>query len=239
VTLDASDVSVVLAVRDGERYLAEALESILGQGPPPGEIVVVDDGSTDSTPAVLESFGDAIRVISQAPAGQAAATNRGIHECTGELVAFLDADDVWTADSLKVRLQRLHASDRPDAVFGSMEQFVSPEIPNADRRFYRFDPEPRAVPLFAGLLVHRSAFDRVGNLEAGLQTGANVDWISRARVAGVQLVAIPDVVFRRRLHDMNLGITMRGGARQDLLAVVRAHRARQADPPVDSGSDPA
>ncbi len=237
MTLGASDVSVVMPVRDGERYVAEALESILGQGSPPGEVVVVDDGSTDSTPAVLESFGDAIRVVSQSPTGQAAANNRGIEEATGELLGFLDADDVWMPDALTCRLDRLHASDRPDGVFGSVEQFVSPEISAPDRRFYRFDPEPRAVPLLAALLIHRSAFDRVGMLDAGLQTGANLDWLSRARVAGVELVSVPNVVFRRRLHDMNLGITRRGGARQDLLAIVRAHRARQSNQPGDSDSD--
>ncbi|MSO78742.1 MAG: glycosyltransferase [Acidimicrobiia bacterium] len=239
MTLNSTDVSVVMAVRDGERYLAEALESVLGQTARPGEVVVVDDGSTDSTLTVLASFGNAIRVVSQPPMGQAAAMNRGIEESTGELLAFLDSDDVWMLDALTCRLQRLHESDRPDGVFGSVAQFVSPGIPEHERRFFRFDPEPRPVPLPGTLLVHRAAFASVGKYDEGLRTGANLDWVSRARIAGMQLVSVPDVVLRRRLHDLNLGITMRGGARQDLLAVVRAHRARQATEPDDSGSEPS
>ncbi len=233
--MDASDVSVVMPVRDGERYIGEALESILTQTPSPQEIVVVDDGSTDGTRRVLESFGAAIRVLSQPPTGQAAATNVGVAETSGELLAFLDADDIWTAGSLASRLARLAESDAPDGVFGRLEQFVSPDIPVPNRLRFRFDPDPPAVALPSSLLLRRSAFERVGPFDELLMTGANLDWQSRARSAGVHFVAIPDVVYRRRIHDKNVGITRRGDARRDLLTIVRAHRARQVNRPTDRG----
>ncbi len=233
--MDASDVSVVMPVRDGERYIVEALKSILTQTPSVLEIVVVDDGSTDGTRRVLESFGASIRVLSQPPTGQAAATNLGITATSGEFLAFLDADDMWTAGSLGMRLARLAESDAPDGVFGRLEQFVSPDIPLPNRERFRIDPDPPAVAMLSSLLLHRLAFDRVGPLDERLMTGANLDWQSRARSARVHLVPIPDVVSRRRIHDKNVGITQREGARRDLITIVRAHRARQANQPTDRG----
>jgi glycosyltransferase involved in cell wall biosynthesis len=235
VSLDARAISVVMPVRDGERYIAEAVESILAQTPRPGEIVVVDDGSTDNTARVLETFGSAIRVLSQPPRNQAVATNVGVAETSGELLAFLDADDVWTEASLSARLARLIEPDAPDGVYGRVEQFVSPEIPAPDRDRFRLDPNPPAVAMPSALLVRRSVFAGVGPLDEHLETGANLDWQSRARAAAARFVAIPDVVYRRRIHDHNVGITRRRDAHRDLIKVVRAHRARQANETTDRG----
>ena len=87
VVSEPDRVTAILAVRDGERYIAEALESIVGQSTPPGEVIVVDDGSTDATPAALEPFAEQVRVMRQEPAGVAAALNRGVAAATGELLA--------------------------------------------------------------------------------------------------------------------------------------------------------
>src|SRR6185503_21145269 len=103
-------------------------DSILEQSVPPDEVVVVDDGSVDGTPAVLSAYGDALRVIQQAASGQAAAINAAVAAATGTVLAFLDADDTWEPDAQRVRLERLHQPDAPDAVFGSIVQFVSPEL---------------------------------------------------------------------------------------------------------------
>src|SRR5687768_5324540 len=132
----AQKVSVVMPVRNRERYVVEALDSILGQSTPPGEVVVVDDGSTDDTPRLLRAYGDRLRVVRQEPMGVPAAVNRGVATATGELLAFLDSDDVFTPTSLECRLTRLTAADRPEAVVGKMVQFVSPELgPEAHTRF--------------------------------------------------------------------------------------------------------
>jgi glycosyltransferase involved in cell wall biosynthesis len=100
---DADGVSAIVAVRDGERYIKQALDSILGQSAPPGEVVVVDDGSTDATQIALESYAGRVRVMQQDPGGVATALNVGIAASTGGFLAFLDADDVWTPTSLEFR----------------------------------------------------------------------------------------------------------------------------------------
>jgi glycosyltransferase involved in cell wall biosynthesis len=223
---DADGVSAIVAVRDGERYITEALDSILEQSAPPGEVVVVDDGSTDATQMVLEAYAGRLRVVQQEPGGVATALNAGIAASTGALLAFLDADDVWTTTSLECRLTRLAAPDQPEAVFGRMAQFVSPELGPATARSFRFDPEPARVTMFQTMLIRRAAFDRVGPLATDYVIGANIDWISRARGARLRAEHVPETVARRRIHGGNLGITERDRQAADLLKAVRAHRRR-------------
>jgi len=97
----ALSVSVVIPVYNAERYIGKAIESALRQTHPPLEVIVIDDGSTDSTADVANSFGDRIRCVRQANAGPARARNRGVRESRGEFVAFLDADDEWLPEHLE------------------------------------------------------------------------------------------------------------------------------------------
>src|SRR5207245_10700422 len=100
-------VSAIIPVFNGERYLAEAIESVLAQTSPASEIVVVDDGSTDGSGAGAGRFGSAARLVFGGHAGAGAARNRGVAESTGELLAFLDADDIWPSDKLERQLAAL------------------------------------------------------------------------------------------------------------------------------------
>jgi glycosyltransferase involved in cell wall biosynthesis len=93
-------VSVVIPAYNATTFLAKTLDSVLVQTYPNLEIIVVDDGSTDSTPHLLDSYGDRICVLRQANAGQAAARNYGAREAHGELLAFLDSDDLWDPDKI-------------------------------------------------------------------------------------------------------------------------------------------
>jgi glycosyltransferase involved in cell wall biosynthesis len=218
-------VSVVIPVRDGERYLAEALDSVLGQSVPPGEVVVVDDGSTDGTARVLAAYGDALRVLHQPPSGQFVAANRGIEAARGDVLGFLDADDLWTPDALAARLERLAAADQPEAVFGRTVQFVSPELDDEARARFRVEADPAHAHLFQTLLIRRGAFERVGPLATNYRTSANIDWVSRAQTAGLRAVEIDDVVAMRRLHGAHVSLTET--KRADLVDIVRAHRRRR------------
>ncbi len=220
------DVTVVVAVRDGARYLAAALDSVLDDDPAPREVIAVDDGSTDDTVAVLRSYAPAVQTLQQPPAGQPAALNRGIAAATSEWVAFVDADDEWTPGALAVRWAQV----RPDVdlVSGRVEQFVSPELPAEMQARFRFDPAPSRGQVFGSILVRRAALQQVGPLDESLPSASTIDWISRARSAGVRMVQVDDVVLRRRLHERNLGVTNDDEVtRQALRDVVRAHHARR------------
>jgi len=107
-------VSVIIPAYNAAAFLGETLDSALAQTYPNLEIIVVDDGSTDATPEILESYGDRIRVRRQTNAGQAAARNFGARESHGELLAFLDNDDLW--DPEKIARQVALLSRFPDAL---------------------------------------------------------------------------------------------------------------------------
>jgi len=227
VTGHGDRVTAIVAVRNCERYVAEAIDSILGQTVPPGEVVIVDDGSTDGTPDIIRSYGPPVRVVRQEARGQFSATNRAADTATGDLLAFLDADDVWTPDSLELRLARLEDDDQPEAVFGMLEQFVDV---GTDRQF-KFDPAPTPVTMFQTMLIRRAAYERVGPLLEDFETSANVEWMSRLRAVGVRYVEIPHVVGRRRLHGDNVSLTRIDEKRTDLLRAVRTHHRRRRDNP--------
>jgi len=96
-------ISVIIPVFNGERFLGEAIKSALSQTLPPYEILVIDDGSTDGSAQLAESFGPPVRVIRQENRGEAAARNRGIDAAQGDWIAFLDCDDVWKPEKLALQ----------------------------------------------------------------------------------------------------------------------------------------
>lgn len=192
-------VSVIIPVHNGEKYLAEAIESVLAQTLPPLEIIVVDDGSADASAAVARGFGDAVRLESQQHGGTGVARNRGVALARGELIAFLDADDIWSADKLAGQVQHLERSAEVEMVFGLVEQFISPDV-SIRARF----PQHPIPGIFAGaLLIRRANFYRAGEFTAEWKVGEFVDWYARAVELGLRSVVLPQVVVRRRIHRGN------------------------------------
>jgi glycosyltransferase involved in cell wall biosynthesis len=222
-----SRVSVIVPVRDGERYLAEALDSILAQSHPAVEVIVVDDGSTDGTAGVVEGFGAPVRRVAQAPAGVGAAMNHGLREAGGELIASLDADDLWTPDKLARQVAALETDPSLDIVFGHAVNFASPDLDSAERA--RLAVPAGALPGYSkgAMLARRAAVDRVGPFDESLRVGDFVDWHARAVDAELRMEMLPEVVLRRRLHAANSGRGA-GEARVDFVRVARAalHRRR-------------
>lgn len=203
--MTAPRVSCIVPVFNGERFLAEALESILRQTRPPDEIIVVDDGSRDDSGGIARGFGDAIRYMRQDNAGPAAARNAGVALAGGDFLAFLDADDVWLPAKLERQLARF--AERPELEFCVTHQqnFWMPELA-AEENAYRNQPFSRPLPSFTfqSLLCRRRMFERVGPCNEGLRVASDVDWFLRAREAGLAHEVLPDVLVRRRLHQGNL-----------------------------------
>jgi glycosyltransferase involved in cell wall biosynthesis len=105
--MDRETISVIIPAFNSGEFIADALESALGQSAPAAQIIVVNDGSTDDTAARLLAFRDRITVIDQANQGPAAARNAGLRIATGDFIAFLDADDVWHPRKLEMQLAAL------------------------------------------------------------------------------------------------------------------------------------
>jgi glycosyltransferase involved in cell wall biosynthesis len=151
-------ISVIIPVYNGAAFLEEAVESIRRQKVPVGEIVVVDDGSTDESVAIASRLGSDIRILSQANAGPAAARNRGIEMARHDVIAFLDADDLWPDDKLELQLPLLLEDPSVDMVLGLLEYFrEDPERPGQRQT------QPPVFLFVVGCgLYRRRVFDVVG-----------------------------------------------------------------------------
>jgi glycosyltransferase involved in cell wall biosynthesis len=219
-------VSVVVPLHNGERYVAAALESILGQTRPPREIIVVDDGSTDGGVEVAAGSGEKVRVIRQKQSGAATARNRGIAEITQPYVGFLDDDDLWVTDKTEIQLARMESHPELSGVFGHMSEFTSPDVPAEVAA--RFKPNEAAQPstLISCMLIRADELRRVGPLEEGSRADF-LDWYLRARDMGLRFETLDALVVRRRIHDMNF--SRNNQVKRDYLKHIKASLDRRRD----------
>ncbi len=222
------NVAIVIPVRNGERYLAEALDSVLAQTHPPCDVVVVDDGSSDRTIAVAERYAPRVRCLSQPAAGIGAARNRGVAEARGDYLAFLDGDDAWPLDRLERQLAAFSAQPAPDLVFGHIEQFLSPDLDAAARAELVCPGGAQPAFLANTMLMPRAVWDRVGPFSVTAVRSEFLDWLLRAREHGLREVMVADVVLRRRLHAANHGRRRHDAANEYAVTLKRALDRRRA-----------
>ena len=221
-------ISVILPVHNGELYLAEALESIRANQGFPLEILVIDDGSSDGSASLAQSFPQ-VRYFRQEQAGPGAARHRGLQEARGQWVGFLDADDRWTSDKLAVQMEYLQLRPEVAGVFGAVRQFISPDLSPTEAGQLRCDPAPSRGQLPGSFLMRREVYDLVGPMSSTYQVGEFIDWCMRAQERGCHFADLNQVVLERRLHRSNLGRRQRD-SRQDYarIAMAALRRRRQA-----------
>jgi glycosyltransferase involved in cell wall biosynthesis len=217
-------VSCVVPVFNGERFLGETLRSVLDQTYRPIEVLVVDDGSTDGTAAVIAAHGDRVTAIRQANRGEAAARNAGWRAARGDLVAFLDADDLWEPEKTARQVARLRSTPEIDLCFTRFQNFWVPELEEEARR-YRDHPlaRPSAAWSVGTLLAPRRVFERFGPFDETLGW-PNITWFLRAAGQGARIEVLSEVLMRRRLHGGNANRAKRERRGDLLLPVLKAWR---------------
>ena len=223
-------VSCVIPVFNGERFLGEAIDSALAQRDCAVEVIVVDDGSTDATRDVARRYGSRIEYVFQPNAGTAAARNRGIERATGEFVAFLDSDDVWQPDKTVVQLAQFDAHPALGICTGQMENFWTSEVAHElgalrDDRLTQVQPN-----LGSSFMARRSVFDAVGLLDTGYKHRDIQEFVLRATDCGVEVVALSQVLVRRRIHGSNMSRQRQTAGELEFLAIARARLARRRGP---------
>jgi glycosyltransferase involved in cell wall biosynthesis len=228
-------ISCIVPVFNGERYIREALESILAQAYRPLEIIVADDGSTDRTAEIVSTFGDQVRYLKQNNAGPAAARNLGIGAAFGEFIAFLDADDLWHPEKLLRQTARFAARPELSCCVTHVQNFWIPEL-RAEAEQFREHRISKPLPGYvtSTLLVRREFFDAVGPFNAGMHHADDTEWFLRAEERGGVMELLPDVLLYRRLHVSNLSRVRAPQSREQYLEVVKAalDRRRENKPPV-------
>jgi glycosyltransferase involved in cell wall biosynthesis len=194
-------VSVVIAVLDGEAFLREALESVFAQDYPEFEVILVDDGSTDGSAAIAQSFP--LRYLHQKTAGPSAARNTALRVATGEYVATVDADDIVPAHKLSSQIAYLEQHPEIGCVLGRHEWILEDgvEAPPLDR-----DPlfgELGGIQLVTAVYRRRVLAD-LGGYDESYAYAEDRDLFVRMRQSGLDYAVIPDVVLYKRLHGANL-----------------------------------
>jgi glycosyltransferase involved in cell wall biosynthesis len=235
-------VSVVMPVRNGARWLGEALASVFAQSRPDWELIAIDDGSTDDTPRVLDEYAtrdQRIRVIRQEPLGLVSALNRGLADVRSPLVARLDADDRALPDRLERQMRHLAA--HPEiGLLGSWAQ----EIDEYGNRRGQMRPatqpdELGRILLEANPLVHSSVMfrtdlaRRLGGFRPAFRAAEDYDlWLRLAE--STRIANLPEILVEYRWHGGN--VTSRNAIRQafSVRLAQRSARARR-----ETGKDPA
>jgi glycosyltransferase involved in cell wall biosynthesis len=231
-------VSCIVPVFNGERYIGEALDSIFRQTYGPRQVILADDGSTDGTAAVVAGYGDRLAYLRQPNAGPAAARNLGLSVAQGELVAFLDADDLWHPEKLARQIARFRARPELDISIAHAQNFWIWELRAEEERFRqhrRGQPTPGYVT--GAMLAKRSVFDAVGLFNTALRHSADTEWFLRAVEQGAVAELMPDALLYRRLHHTNLSRSGASESRAETLRLVKALLDRRRGR-VGSGSEP-
>ncbi|HVX12436.1 MAG TPA: glycosyltransferase [Pirellulales bacterium] len=203
-------VSVVIPCYNQAEFLPLAIDSVLAQSYGSIELVVVDDGSTDNTPAVLAAYAGRVKAVRQINAGLAAARNAGLAVATGELVAFLDSDDVLFPDTIERHVAALTSHPEASVSYGGC---VS--IDNAGIELERVTAKPLPDDAFASLLaanrfpvhaamVRRAAADEVGNFDSALRACEDWDWWIRLAAAGHRFVSTNGAWVGYRRHPASM-----------------------------------
>lgn len=221
-------ISVVIPTRNAAPFLAGALSSIAAQTRPPDEILLVDDDSSDGTTSLARRW-TGVRVIAGPGHGAAAATNLGVREATGTLIALLSADDRWAPE--KLERQTAVMRERPDApaCITKFRFFLYPGngVPRG------FNPALLQRDLVGRipetLLVRREAFlSSIGPFREGMPSAYDVEWFTRLVERRLPLPILPEVLLFKGLHATNASGNAELNTRL-LLDILRAslHRRRR------------
>ena len=194
-------VSIIIPIYNYGHFLAEAIDSVINQTYRPIEVIVVDDGSTDNTANIATSYPD-VQYIYQPNQGVSVARNTGISKARGKFIAFLDADDIWLPDKLKIQIRNLE--ENPDIGYNicKMRIFI---VPEADQNPWALSSLYMDEQIgYTTLVTTKSVFEKVGDFDARYKAEEDFDWFTRAKDAEVAMAILPDILLNRRLHNNNL-----------------------------------
>lgn len=207
-------ITTIMAVYNGEKYLAEAIESVLSQTHSSDEIIVINDGSTDATADILNNYPELI-VQTNTNQGMWKSLNQGISMATGEYLTFIDHDDLWHKDKNKLQLEHLQTSDI-EMSFCYIQNFtkINGHLEYADKQVGATQ---------AGIFIEKSKFMDVGYFGTSL-VAESMLWFQKARLMGLRQECLVDVLAYRRVHETNM---TRGRAYNDGLVDVARELIRQ------------
>ena len=211
-------ITCIMPTRNGERFLALAIGSLVAQTWRPLEIIVVDDGSTDRSVEIARSFGNPVRVVSHPVANPVLARNRGLEIASGDFVSFLDHDDLSIPEKLAMQMAAFTQDPTLDVCVGMVQRFSQAAPESA------ITPVGAAVPgyLTITMLARRQAFERVGPLNPVNFHSDSAEWFLRARACGIAVRLLPETLVYHRDHDDNRSLRYGDRSRAEFLRLLKS-----------------
>jgi glycosyltransferase involved in cell wall biosynthesis len=199
-------VTAAIPVRDGEAYLAEAIESVLGQSRPCQQVVVVDNGSTDRSAEIAAGFGAPVELVREPQLGIGAARNAALQVARGDYLAFLDADDLWEREKTALQIAAFEAEPGLQLVFGHVRQFLSPDLAAGEAEGLHVPIDPQPGQYIGAMLARREAIDAVGPWPEDVRVSDGLAFLLRAGELGLEQRMLSETVTLRRVHGGNHSI---------------------------------
>ena len=204
-TMDEPLVSVLMAVKDAELYLAQALDSVAAQTCQDYEIIIVDGGSSDADRRIAKRYSR-VNWIAQNASGLAHAWNMAIDAARAPFIAFLDSDDTWSPTKLTDQLDYFSRHAAADCVVGRAKFFLEPGHPMPAA----FNPvllEGDYVAHMPGTaMIRRSVFERMGKFNEEWPVASDIAWFAKLRETNTVIGILDDVVLHKRVHSTNLSL---------------------------------
>jgi glycosyltransferase involved in cell wall biosynthesis len=220
-----SRTSVIMPVRNGVRFISEALDSVLQQLAPDDEVIVVDDASTDATRAVLAHMQDRrVRVLDGSGCGVSSARNIGLAAAAGEFIAFLDHDDLWPEERHRTMMRAMMDDLQLDVVFGRIRIRL-----DAGGTWWPWMPLQHghhAPGSNLGNALYRSnVLHRLDGFDESLRFGEDIDYFNRLQETGIRfaLCDVDGLVYRRHAGNVTNDLS---AMKNFIFDLIRRHKDR-------------
>ena len=204
-------VSIIIPVYNGERYLQQTLESVFAQTHTDYEVIVIDDGSTDNTLQILESNKDSIRYVTQENQGVSAARNRGLYLARGELVAFLDADDLFLPHKLEKQIAVFDRFTDVGIVNSGFRIINDADNTIVEVKWWKDIPKlnDEAWLLYkpvlpSAMMFRRFWLERVGGFDRRFFAGEDIDITLRMIAEGCKAQWLNEITTCYRIHNSSV-----------------------------------
>ncbi|MBI1877687.1 MAG: glycosyltransferase [Chloroflexi bacterium] len=209
-------VSVIIPAYNAQNFIGETIQSVINQTYPDWEMLVVDDGSTDETRQVIEKYltDSRVKYLYQPNQERAAARNHGLRGSSGKYIAFLDADDLWLPDKLKVQVEYLDTHSEMGLCF-THHRFINEEGTLTGKPGVMFKPGPDQFSRLleanfianSTVIIARTVFDKLGLFDESLPAYGSEDWDMWLRIARfypIHFIDQPLTLYR--LHEGNTSL---------------------------------
>ena len=204
-------ISVIIPVYNGAKYLSECLSSIPDKC---CDIIVINDESTDNSTEIASRYTN--KIVNVKHGGPVLARNIGISMATSEYVLFLDADDILTKDAINIMRQQIETND---IIIGLRQDFISPDCHDNHK-----ETKKSSHGVITGCaLIKKNTFDKIGVFDTDLLCGDGYEWLLRAEKSDIKIKKIDDILCLRRIHDNNMGKTLKEQEYKDYCKIIRKH----------------